>query len=63
MSASLDAEGNVVSQAQVNAPNANVRRRRSMNSRATLNSTWALVRDRHEYAVTVASASSDGGRG
>lgn len=31
--------------------------------RAMRTSTWADVRDRYEYAVTLASASSDGGRG
>jgi len=32
-------------------------------SRRAMRYTWQDVRDRHEYAVTVASASSDGGRG
>lgn len=31
--------------------------------RAGLRGSWAEVRDKYEYAVTVASASSDGGRG
>lgn len=40
-----------------------LRRNKSTGTGSKFNNTWAHVRDRYEYAVTVASASSDGGRG